>query len=271
MTFVDALFLGMVQGLTEFFPVSSSGHLAIVESMLHVDLAPDAQLTFNVLLHGGTLLALLLCYARDWARLLIAPFTGDTRNVKLLSLIIVATVPAGVAGIFFEDVIAEHVQSPHVIAWLFLGTAAVLASGELLPERSGFLRALRKNAAEKHLTFRGAIFVGFAQAAALLPGLSRSGLTMTGARLAGLTRREALDFSFLMATPVIGGATLLTVIDIAKGGSVLPSSEIVLAGFATSFVFSIFAIMVLRRFVARYSFLWFSAYLVVAFAFAVTR
>ena len=251
MTNIDAFILGLVQGITEFFPISSSGHLVLVEHLRNVHIDPISMQGFNVLLHTGTLLALVLCYANRWKEILLSPFSKDYAHQRLLFFLILVSIPAAVCGFLLEDRIAAFSSLP-VVGVSFLVTAAVLVLGE--KRTNGNTIAA--------LTYKDILCIGVAQAFALVPGLSRSGLTISAGRMAGLRREDALDFSFLMATPVIAGATLLAVIDIAEGAISLPDPSTMLMGILASCVLSIFSILFLRRLVAHHSFAWFAVYLI---------
>ncbi len=264
MTTTHALFLGVLQGLTEFLPVSSSGHLVLAEKLLNIHFDPQAMQSLNVILHAGTLFALLCVYTRTWVQLLTAPFVKDQQKTKQLILLIIATIPAGIAGIFFEDWIAEHFQSLFSVGLAFLATACVLLLAECAQEKKKSLlqKMLHPRTKNTPLGVRFALAIGTAQAMALVPGLSRSGLTISAGRMMGLDRKTALDFSFLMAVPVIGGATLLTVKDLFTGNAILVPINVAAIGIASSFVWSLLAILFLRRMVVRFGLGWFAPYLI---------
>ena len=257
MTEFDIFLLGILQGLTEFLPISSSGHLVLAEELLNLQLAHDTLLGVNVLLHAGTLLALLLVYWERWYLMFLSLFTRDQVHIRLLLLLVLATIPAVCVGFLFDDYIAMQFSGMHSIAVSFLTTAFVLWFGE---------RFTNQRRAE-NLTWANSFFVGVAQAFALIPGLSRSGLSISAGRVAGLSRKEALDFSFLMAVPVLAGASVLTFIESIVEDTVMPDIPVLTIGFVTSFVVSMLAILFLRRFVQRFSLTWFSLYLAVASVF----
>lgn len=272
MTLLHAFALGLLQGITEFLPVSSSGHLVLAETVLNVHIAPKDLQAINILLHAGTLLALLIAYADIWMNLLLSPFRKDQRHRRVLLLLIIATVPGAVAGFFLEEVIAEHFSKLLCVGIAFAVTGVVL----LLGERSGtvrhsvWYRLLHPTVQEPHkLTTRSALFVGVAQAAALIPGLSRSGLTISAGRMMGLDRKDALEFSFLMVVPIIAGAFALSLLDLVSGAVVLPPANIVAVSVATSFVTSLCAILLLRAYVINRSFAWFAPYLFVLSAITI--
>lgn len=251
MTIAQAILLGVLQGLTEFLPVSSSGHLFVAESLLQGSLPPEELLGFDVLLHAGSLLALLLCYVHRWRDMLLSVVRRDAPSRRLLLLLALATVPGVLAGLFLEGAIAAYGRSLPVVGFAFLVTAMVLLTMERMPQSRG-ITALR---------MRDACFIGCAQACALLPGLSRSGLTIAAGRMVGMHRRDAVEFSFLMALPIITGATLVTLLHLTQGSLVLPSPAATAAGMVASLVSSVLAIVVLRRMAVRYSFAPFAFYL----------
>jgi undecaprenyl-diphosphatase len=253
MTLMHAVILGMVQGLTEFLPISSDGHLVIVSLFLGSSLEGRDALGFDILLHGGSLLALLALDGAVWWRLLsAAPRKNGSEARRMLGLLIVATIPAVIAGLFLEDVIAMHLRSLTAAAIGFLLTAGFLVAGEYAGARI----------AARPLGAIHALWMGLLQAFAILPGVSRSGSTTAVGRAFGLSRRQALDFSFLMAAPIIGGAIAKTLLDAFQGTVAFPPLPISFAGFLTSAVTSVAAILILRKLVASYSLSWFALYLV---------
>jgi undecaprenyl-diphosphatase len=255
---VQALVLGIVQGLTEFLPISSSGHLILVPDLLGWNDPFIDSLAFSVVLHGGTLLALLVYFREDWLRLVPAgiaairdrSFRGDLDR-RLAWLLAVSTVPAAIVGLLFNDVIEKNVREPGLVAIMLVLAAAVL----WLADRWG----TRSHSIER-LTFRGAFGIGAAQALALIPGVSRSGISISAALLAGLDRAAAVRFSFLMATPVTAGAFAYELVKVVRGdvGGVEVAPMIV--GVAASFVAGLLAIAVLLRYVRTRSFNVFVAY-----------
>jgi undecaprenyl-diphosphatase len=273
MTLLQALFLGTLQGITEFLPISSSGHLVLAELLFNIHIDPKDMQGLNTLLHAGTLLALLIVYAESWINLLMAPLRNDERHSAKLVLLVIATIPGALAGFFLEDFIAMYFQSLLSIGLAFGATGLILILGEYCPHKkqSFWHRLLHPTESEpRKLTTRSVFFIGFAQAAALIPGLSRSGLTISAGRMMGLDRKDALDFSFLMAVPIIAGASIITVLDMFTGQIALPSMQITAVAIATSCVASFFAIIFLRQFVINRSLAWFAPYLFLASAVAIT-
>jgi undecaprenyl-diphosphatase len=214
-TLVQAFVMGLVQGLTEFLPISSSGHLIIVPFLFGWDDAFLNSLAFSVMLHIGTLLALLVYFRSDWLALIPAGFAavrdrsfqGDP-NRRLAWLLVAATIPAALAGLLLNDLIETAFREIGLVA-----VTMVVGGGILwLADRRG---AHDKGVHEVSVPV--AIGIGVAQALALVPGISRSGISISAARFAGLDRPAAARFSFLMATPVTAGAALFEARKLAAG------------------------------------------------------
>jgi undecaprenyl-diphosphatase len=196
----EALILGVVQGLTEFLPVSSTAHLILFPWFLNWGGVLDS-LTFDIALHAGTLCALLFCFWRNWLDILL-------RKQRLLLLILLASVPAGIVGILFEKIVERTLRSPLVIAASLVAIGLFMLASE---------RAYKHRKAEE-IGLLDAVVIGLSQAVALIPGVSRSGVTISSGIFMGLRREEAARFSFLLSTPVIGGAVLLHLKKILSGG-----------------------------------------------------
>ncbi len=212
MTLLQILVLATVQAVTEFLPISSSGHLILVPFFLGW---PDQGLTFDVATHAGTLLAVVVYFRRD-LRDLIAGFftgrpsaTGEYSPRALAWCIALGTVPAGVAGLAFKDMIEAHARNPLLIAATAVSYGLVL----LLADRIG-----GKSREIGDLGWREALWIGAAQALALVPGTSRSGITITAALLLGLTRPAAARFSFLLSIPITAVAAALEGAELAMQG-----------------------------------------------------
>lgn len=228
----QAVVLGIVQGLTEFLPVSSTAHL-ILFPWLFGWKGDVNTLTFDVALHGGTLLALLICFYRDWIDMLL-------RDRKTLITILLAIVPAGVAGVAFHDIVEHTLRSPLVIA------ASLIVFGWLMivAEKAG-------KQAKRKVSFMDAMIIGCAQAIALIPGTSRSGITITAGLFSNIKRETAARFSFLLSTPVIGGATLLECRKLLK----TPGDyqiDLFVAGFIAAFISGLIAIKFLLWYLKRH-------------------
>ena len=258
-TALQALVMGIVQGLTEFLPVSSSGHLIIVPFLFGWHDPFIDSLAFSVMLHIGTLLALLIYFWADWLRLVPAGLAAlrdrSLRNDpdrRLAWLLLAATVPAAIVGFLFNDIIESNVREVGLVA-----LTLVIGGGILwLADRWG---ARSKGVAD--VTFPVAVGIGVAQAVALVPGISRSGISISAARFAGLDREAAARFSFLMATPVTAGAAVFELRKVVTGESgVDVSVEPLIVGMVAAFISGMLAIGVLLRYVRTRSmdvFVWY--------------
>jgi len=257
----QAIILGIVQGLTEFIPVSSSAHLIIVPWVLGWQ---DPGLTFDVALHLGTLVALLIFFARDWLRLIRAGVAsivewkiGDDADRKLAWLIVIGSIPGAIAGVLAESKIEELFHQPNAPhnsgAMIAMGIIiALLGAALFIVERiAQHVRAL--NAA----SFKDAIIIGLAQALAIFPGVSRSGATITAGLALGFQREAAARFSFLLAAPIIAGAGAKSLFniygDLRRGA--IGSSELTLfaIGFVVAAITGYFCIRFLLQYLQKNS------------------
>ncbi len=248
----QAIVLAVVQGLTEFLPISSTAHLILVPWMFGWQ---DPGLTYDVVLHAGTLLAVLTYFARTWWALLTAvcfrvkanPGSHQTMSSTALELepsfalvLVIATVPAALAGYFLERFAETSFRSPVVIACMLVAVAALMWAAD---RRATLARAMES------VKVRDALVIGAAQAIAIIPGTSRAGITIAAALYRNLTREPAARFSFLLATPIIAGATLKKAVDMWESGLPvgLSGTEIV-AGFIVSAIVGFAAIAFLVRY-----------------------
>ena len=258
---LQAVVMGVVQGLTEFLPISSSGHLILVPWLFGWDDPFLSSLAFSVVLHAGTLGALLVYFREDWLRLVPAGFAalrdrsfeGDPYR-RLAWLIAVATVPAIIAALLFNDLIEGAVRQAGLVAVMLLIGAAILWLADRWGPRTHRLG---------DLTFRGSLGIGIAQALALIPGVSRSGISISAALFAGLDREGAARFSFLMATPITALAVVYEGFKLIRGDVSGVEVAPMIAGVVSAFVAGILAIAVLLRFVRTHSYGIFVAYRVV--------
>ena len=260
---IQALVMGVVQGLTEFLPVSSSGHLIVVPYLFGWTDPFITSLEFTVMLHIGTLVALLAYFWRDWLRLVPAGLAtirdrslrGDPDR-RLAWLLVAATIPAGVVGLLFNDLIENSVRQVGLVALMLVIGAAIL----WLAERAG-----GRNRSAEEITFPIAVAIGGAQTFALLPGISRSGISISAGLFAGLDREAAARFAFLMATPITAAAAAYEVLKVVRGVDEVvgvPTTPLVV-GMTASLVSGLLAIAVLLRFLRRNSTDVFVAYRVV--------
>lgn len=249
-----AALLGAIQGLTEFLPISSKTHLVVVTALLGEQ---PPTLAFITLLHLGTLIALLGYFARDLIGIAADLPRAGSDGRRLFGLLVIATVPAAVIGLIFEETFERLLSHPREAAIALLATAAILVAAEWLAGTIGRTRLARPLRAAAGP--REAIRMGLAQAVALLPGVSRSGATMSTGLALGLRRDAAARFSFLMAVPAIAGASVLELPEVAREGVGTP--EIV--GFAVALVTGYASVALLLRYLRRWNFLPFAAYCVV--------
>lgn len=221
-----AIILGIVQGLSEPLPISSSAHLLLLPWILNW---PEHSLTFDVALHGGTALAILVYFWRDWLELIGAFFaslrdrslSGDYHR-RLVWYIVVASIPAALAGLLFESTIEEILREPVIVAPLLMIMGIVLLIADRTSSHSRSLSEIRLS---------DAVIIGLAQTLALVPGVSRSGITITMGLFRQMNRADAARFSFLMSGPIVMGAFLYKMLGLLRKG--LPEGE------ATAFVVGI--------------------------------
>ncbi len=237
MSIVEAIILGVVQGLTEFIPVSSSGHLLLLHEAFGT---VDDTLAFDVMLHVGTLLALFIYFRRDILSLATSAFAKNADG-RLARLLVAATVPAATAGLLLGDFIDDTVRSPGVVA----GMLALVALLMLYADRRASSEDTTPD--DDTVTTVQGMTIGVAQALALVPGTSRSGITMTVGMLSGLSRQQAARFSFLLAIPIIAGSAAGILLkdspDFSGQGAAL------IAGVAASLISGVLAIRFFLRIV----------------------
>jgi undecaprenyl-diphosphatase len=246
-----ALLLGVVQGITEFLPISSSGHLALLENFLHVE---GGGLGFDILLHVGTLVALVAYFYEDWLQMFhafISPSRYNRPERKMLFFLIVATIPGAIAGLLLEKKAETVFRAPAHIAVLLGAVGLLLILGEFLARH---IRRLDQ------ITLKDAVLIGISQAFAIMPGVSRSGITMTTGLFMGFNRRSAAHFSFLMSTPIIFGAGLYHIPKwLHEPAGTLPLLPAVL-GFLAAAISSYLTIKYLLRFLQHHTFIPFAIY-----------
>ncbi len=262
MTILQAIILGLVQGLTEFIPISSSAHLVIVPWLFRWNDPALESLTFDVALHLGTLLALLVFFAADWVCLIRAGIAslverkiGNDVNRRLAWLLVIGCIPGGIAGVLFESKITALFHTPNapiqpsamiIMAILIAILGALLFLAERLARHMRMLN---------QVTLRDSILIGLAQALAIFPGISRSGSTITAGLAAGLKREAAARFSFLLSAPIIAGAgakSLLEIYGEIQTGAIT-SADLLLfpIGFVVAAVSGYLCIKYLLRFLLK--------------------
>lgn len=257
----QSMILGTVQGLTEFLPVSSSGHLELLHRLMGADFGGNT-LFVDIILHLGTLLAVVVVLRKEIAELFRKPFSR-------LFMLVAATVPAGLTGLLFRDGIDSLMQGSGGVALLalfFAITAVLLITAQTVSER-------RKHCVP--LGWKHALLMGAAQACALFPGISRSGSTIVAGVLSGAEKRDVARFSFLMSIPIILASALLSVIDVVQapetvttiGGAGFVGIAV---GFVCSAVSGFFAVKWMLRIVQNADYKWFSLYLLLLSAICIT-
>jgi undecaprenyl-diphosphatase len=258
-----AIFLGVVQGLSEFLPISSSGHLALLEHYLHVS---GGCLSFDIILHVGTLGALLAYFWRDWAAMgqaILHPTPYNRLDRRLFICLVAASIPGAVIGVLLEKKAETIFRSPARIAILMGGIGLLLILAE---------RMARHQRPLSNLNLWDALLIGLSQALAIMPGVSRSGITMTCALFLAFNREAAARFSFLLATPIIAGAGLFHIPKWLKSPPDGLSVHAALLGLLASLVASYLTIKYLLRFLQRHTFIPFAYYrlIVAALVLALT-
>jgi undecaprenyl-diphosphatase len=221
---IEAFILGVIQGLTEFLPISSTGHLYLGRSLFGLE---EAGLLLDTMLHVGTLLAVFVFYKNEFIKMLKDPFG------KLTFLLVVGTLPAVAVGLLFEDYFDEISKTGVTIGWEFLITGTFLWFADSI-----------KNGSKKmaDISYKDALIIGTFQAAAIFPAISRSGLTIVAALWRKLDRETAAYFSFLLSTPAILGAIVLQSKDLFSGGSETISLQALLIGIISSAIFGYIAV-----------------------------
>jgi undecaprenyl-diphosphatase len=251
MTVFQAIILGLVQGLAEFLPISSSAHLVLTPWVFGWS---DPGLAFDVALHVGTLVAVLWYFRAEWVKLtqsaiaILRTRRADTEEKRRFLYLVVATIPAAVGGVLLEEYAETTFRSPALMAVTLMVMGVVLWAVDRYAARDRPLSSL---------TLRDAVLIGLAQVLALVPGVSRSGSTMTAGRALKLDRQSAAVFSFLMSMPVTAAAALLKVPDLLRTEGITPT---LIAGVISAGVSSWLAIAVLLRYISRHSFGVFAVY-----------
>ena len=266
MTTLQTIILGIIQGITEFFPISSSGHLIAIRYLFRfgTDMTASAELVFDIALHFGTLLAICIYFFRDFLTMIKEGFNikqakGEDGKInfkklkhegKLLWYIVLACIPAGVLGILFDDIIEDKIRAP----WIVAISLAVMGIIMYVVDKK-----FKSETTIKKLTLKQAFLIGIGQTFALIPGFSRSGTTMTAARAMKVDRESAAKFSFLLGAPAMLGAALLA----ATKLTVEMLNMQFFLGIAVSFVVGLLAIKTLMAIVKKIGFEVFAIYRVV--------
>ena len=263
-----AIVLGIVQGLTEFLPISSSGHLIAVRELFDWQFADD--LTFDVSLHLGTTIAILVFFWREWVQMASSAFrrlTGERGvepagvfDYRMLVFVAVGSVPVAIVGLAFNSWIEDEIRSPIVVGMMLIVFGLTLAFADWAGRRQRTL---------SDLGLRDALLIGLAQAVSLVPGASRAGVTISAGLLLGFTREAAARFSFVLSTPAIAGAGILTLGEAIRDDELSGNLDVIIAGTAVAAVVGWLIIGVLLRIVQSHSFLPFVIYRLAVGAFLI--
>lgn len=269
MTLLQAIVLGIVQGATEFLPISSSGHLVLVPWALGWELDPQSAFVFDVLVQLGTLVAVIVFFWKDLVELAHAGFSGlwhrkpfADEQSRLAWLLLLASIPAAVAGILLKDLVESAFINPLVVSFLLLVNAAIMGAAEWIHR----LQSRRSGTAESRVQeltqvgVKDAISIGLMQVLALFPGISRSGSTISGGLIRGLERSTAARFSFLMSVPIMIAAGVIALADLLTHPDTLEQIPGLIFGFLTAAVVGYFAIRWLLGYLANHSMLIFILY-----------
>jgi undecaprenyl-diphosphatase len=250
---LESIVLGIVQGLTEFLPVSSSGHLVVVPAMVGWE---QPELTFDLVLHLGTLIAVVFAFRQElWVLALGVVGRGDDPRTarRLVWLLFLGSIPAAIAGIAFGSFFEDRFDDPIATCFELLATAAILLAAEWF---------IRRGEGHEPVDEARAGIIGVAQAVAILPGISRSGATIAAGLVTKVSREDAARYSFLLAIPAIAGAVATKVPDVADGTFEITGP--VIAGFLAATLVGWLSIEWLLRYVRTHSFVPFAIYLIIA-------
>lgn len=257
--YFNAIIFGFVQGVTEFLPVSSSGHLVLLHKI--IELPIKNEIAFDVSLHFATFLAILFFFYKDLWRIFIAWLKsfkdGSNNDSRLAWYIVLATIPAGILGLLFNDVIENTLRSPLVVVVMLIVVGLLF----IFVERVG-----KKTLELNSLNWQKSLGIGLSQAIALIPGTSRSGITIIAGLFTGLKREDALRFSFLISLPIILGASLKEIPLLFSGNFSFDEFMIIAIAFFSTLIFGIITISFFLRFVKNNSlniFAWYRFFLAV--------
>ncbi len=248
MSWLEALIIGILQALTEFLPVSSSGHIELAKVVQDIENADDAS--FSVVVHVATALSTVVVFRKDIWKLIQSLFVGDDWDSRRFVLfIILSMIPVGIVGVFFKDEVEQLFTGNLILVGSMLLVTAILLMITRFVEHG-----------HRQLNWWIAIVVGVAQAVAVLPGISRSGATIATALILGVPREQAARFSFLMVIAPILGAGVLEAKDLASGEAEMLGITPLIVGFLASFIFGVLACQLMLRLVKKGNLHWFAFY-----------
>lgn len=261
MEILKAIFFGIIEGITEWLPVSSTGHMILLDEFIHLDVSSEFYKLFEVVIQLGAILAVVLMYFKTIFPFGFGKTKEDTKNTfNLWGKIIVACLPAAVLGILFDDWLDEHLYTPIVVALMLIIYGVIFIVIESRNLGSGKTDDINK------ITYKQALGVGCFQLLSLIPGTSRSGATIIGGLLIGLKRSVAAEFTFFLAIPVMAGASLLKLLKyILDVGFVFKASELMILGIGSlvAFIISILIIKFLLSYIRKHDFKVFGYYRIV--------
>lgn len=257
MSIIQSILLGIIQGIGEFLPISSSAHLIIIPYLFNWS---EHSLAFDVALHFGTLIAVLFVYFKDWWELFKGAFNKvvykkNSFNNKMFWFLVLATIPGALIGKLFEEPIENVLRSNYVIIAIALAVMGILI---YLGDKWAAKKYKNKETDFEHLTLKQTFIIGLSQALAVIPGFSRSGTTILTARLMGVSRSAAAKFTFLLSVPIIFGATVLKLPDMIIG-----FSPELIVGIIVSAVVGVISIKFLLRYIKKHDFAIFAYYRVI--------
>ena len=268
MDLIEAFILGVLQGITEFLPISSSGHLALGRILLGSEV--ESGITYEVVVHFGTLVSIMYYYRTELGRLLSSGVRfllnpakeKESKDVNFLGMILISMIPAFIVGFTLKDQVEAIFSNPLLVSFMLLVTGVLLFSTKFIPNRTQENDASHLAAAEGGVPIGIAksFAIGLAQACAMIPGISRSGSTITTALWLGVDRETAANFSFIMVIPVIGGAMLLQVLDLLEVGIQGAALQVLVVGFLSSAISGYFALKYLIIILKKSGFYLFSFY-----------
>ena len=259
MSFIEVLILGFIQGIAEFLPISSSAHLIIFRDIFGIGagISANMDLTFDIALHLGTLLAIGVFFFWDFIKMIQKGFTKGVKDEdgKILWYLVAATIPAAIVGVLFEEPIEKVIRSNYVVIALALAIMGIIIY--LADKYSKQTKNI------KQMTLKDAIIIGCSQVFALIPGFSRSGTTIAAGRVLGLERESAAKFSFFLSAPVVLGAVTLQLIKDSAWSVIAANLSTFILGIVVSFVVGILCIKYLLKYLQKHNFKIFMIYRVV--------
>lgn len=272
-TYLQAIILGLLQGVSELFPISSLGHSVILPQLLgwHINQKADFFLVFLIATHFATALVLFVFYWKEWVQILLGLIRSlkereikqDDTYAKLAWLLVIGTIPAGILGVLFQDALQSFFASAQQTAFFLLVNGFVLLAAEILKRKRKTEQSDEKETRIAKFSYKKAAGVGLAQAVALIPGFSRTGAALSGGLLMGLSHSDAARFAFLLATPIIGAAAVLKLPDLVSAdGNVALGPTLV--GALSAAIAAFFAVKFLTKYFKTNTLLPFGIYCILA-------